>query len=315
MFRNLIVTLWIGALTAGASAGDIHVPDPNPAKGSTASIPWGQTEVRYQAYVPSSALGGKKVKFSDLAFAPAVAGTFQAQQLEIRMAHTTQAFGINFNNNLSKNTTTVYSGPILWKFTAGTWNDLGLTAPFAYNGTDHLVIDVRFKGGQGGPRCYAGIIQTYFAVGPGSYNAVQPGNVLLRVAPKMRLHYNETEIIGSGSTAPGGTVDLTLKSPADAGRVYQVGTSLGLGPIPIDTRRLRLSPDAILVASVGGSLPMVFEGYTGRLDATGQGRARLHIPNLPVLKGVRLHSAFLTLDGAAPSGVKNISDPFTFTIQ
>jgi len=315
MFRNLVAAFWLGALAAGASAGDIHVPDANPAKGSTASIPWGQTEVRYQAYVPSSSLGGKKVKISDLAFAPAVAGTFQAQQIEIRMAHTTQAFAIVFDNNLAKNKTTLYSGPILWKFTAGQWNDLGLTTPFVYNGTDHLVIEVRFKGGQGGPRCYAGVIQTFFASGPGAYQATQPGNVLLRAAPKMRLHFNETEIIGTGSTAPGGTVELALRSPPDAGLVYQVGTSLGVGPIPVDARVLRLSPDPLLVASVGGSLPSVFEGYAGRLDATGQGKARLHIPSLPVLKGVRLHSAFLTLDGAAPSGVRNISDTFTFTIQ
>jgi hypothetical protein len=320
MLRTSLTALaaWIALAAAPAAllAGDIHVPDANPAKGSTIGIPWGLAEVRYQALVTSARMGGQKLKITDLAFAPATSGVFQASQLEIRMAHhTAQNLSVTYDNNLSLNRTTVYSGPIVWTFQAGQWIDIGLNAPFAYNGTDNLVVEVRFVNGQNGPSCYAGTIPTFFSSGTGAYHATQTGNVLLRAAPKMRFHYNRTEVIGSGSTAPGGVVDFTLRSPDDVGLTYQVGTSLGVGPIPIDTRSLSLSPDALLVASVGGTLPMVFEAYAGRLDTTGNGLARLHLPNLAALKGVRLHTAFLTLSSTAPSGVANIADTFTFTIQ
>ena len=42
--------------------------------------------------------------------------------------------------------------------------------------------------------------------------------------------------------------------------------------------------------------------------------AAIHIPNLPALIGVRLHSAFVTLGPSAPSGIRSISNTFSFTI-
>jgi len=122
-------------------------------------------------------------------------------------------------------------------------------------------------------------------------------------------------IVGSGSGLPGTTISFTLFSPSDAGLPYQVGSSFGNGPIPIDTRKLELSADALLVLSVGGMLPTVFQGYAGLLDGQGNGAAKLNIPNIPQLKGLRVYTAFLTLKGSAPSGVSSISTSFLFTVQ
>ena len=71
----------------------------------------------------------------------------------------------------------------------------------------------------------------------------------------------------------------------------------------------------LLMLSVNGILPMVFEAYAGTLDAGGKARAKIHIPSIPALKGVRIHSAFVTLLSSAPSGVANISNTVMFTIQ
>jgi len=122
-------------------------------------------------------------------------------------------------------------------------------------------------------------------------------------------------IIGSGSGLPGTTINFSLFSPSDAGLPYQVGSSFGNGPIPIDTRKIGLSPDALLALSVGGLLPTIFQGYVGLLDASGNGSAKLNIPAIPQLKGLRVYTAFLTLKASAPSGVSNISNSFLFTIQ
>lgn len=122
------------------------------------------------------------------------------------------------------------------------------------------------------------------------------------------------QVVGSGAPSLGGTVNLMLTATADAGLIYQVGTSLGTGPIPIDTRKLGLSLDGLLEVSVKGLLPGVFRNYAGKLDASGAATASIVIPNQTGLIGVRLHSAFVTLKLGAPSNIRSISQTYTFTV-
>jgi len=121
-------------------------------------------------------------------------------------------------------------------------------------------------------------------------------------------------LTASGTPQPGGTIAFQLSAVEVRGLPYQLATSLGTGPLSIDTRTLDLSPDALLGVSVGGLWPSVFSGYRGIIDSKGQARAAIHIPNIPALIGVRLHSAFVTLSASAPSGVKSISNTFSFSI-
>jgi len=148
-----------------------------------------------------------------------------------------------------------------------------------------------------------------------NYNATQQSGQSGQSGIKTRFTVSRTIITGSGNPKPGSTVTFDLFGVADAGLPYQAGTSLGAGPIPIDTRKLGLSPDSVLVASVSGTLPMVFADYAGILDAQGKGKAKLNLPNLSALVGVRLYNAFLTLKQGEPSGVKSISNTYTFTIS
>ena len=106
---------------------------------------------------------------------------------------------------------------------------------------------------------------------------------------------------------PSGTVNLDIFAAGDAGLPYQIGTSLGKGPIPIDTRQLGLSPDPLLFLSVGGLAPTVFQNYAGILDASGKGQGKINIPNDPVLVGINLYNAFVTLKVGEPSNIKSIS--------
>ncbi|MBN2490580.1 MAG: SBBP repeat-containing protein [Planctomycetes bacterium] len=124
----------------------------------------------------------------------------------------------------------------------------------------------------------------------------------------------QTLLEGTGSPRPGGAVVLNLWASDDAGLAYQVGTSQGTGPIRIDTRQIDLRGDALLLLSVSGAAPGVFSGYRAVIDSQGQAQAAIHIPDLPALIGTRLHTAFVTLDRQAPSGVKSISNTFSFSI-
>ncbi len=117
-----------------------------------------------------------------------------------------------------------------------------------------------------------------------------------------------------GSPRPGKTVTLHLTATGDSGLAYQVGSSLGNGPLPVGQRTLGLSPDTMLVLSVSGHLPQLFSGYVGLIAATGQAQAAIHIPNIPPLVGIRIYSAFVTLDPAAPLGIRSISNTAMFTI-
>ena len=88
----------------------------------------------------------------------------------------------------------------------------------------------------------------------------------------------------------------------------------GIGPIPIDTRQLTLSQGGLLDVSMNGLWLAVFSGCRGVIDNQGQARAAIHIPNIPARIGARLHTACVTLDPAAPSGIKSISNTLSFSI-
>jgi len=122
------------------------------------------------------------------------------------------------------------------------------------------------------------------------------------------------DIVATGSPRPGNTVTFLLVATGDPGRAYQVGSSLGIGPIPIGNRALGLSPDAMLFLSVSGVLPQVFSAYVGFIAKTGQAQAAINLPNAPSLVGLRIHSAFVTLDALAPFGLRSISNTASFTV-
>jgi hypothetical protein len=316
-FHFVLVAAVFAALVAPAWAGEIHVPDNQPSAGTCNVYPWGSgAEWRYQAIVPTTMMGSKAVRISELGFASCGAGTFSATNCEIRMAHLTQAHTTTFQTNLEKNVTQVFSGAIKFNYTANQWSDVGLTSSFDYNGVDTLVVEIRFTGGGGGTSFHRGTnIPRIWSSGSGAFNATTAGGSDLIGALKMRFTTVDVLLAGSGSPKPGGVVNLDLLAPADGGLAYQVGSSLGTGPIPLGNRQIDLSLDDLLVITVSGLVPSVFQNYSGLLDASGKARATINILNDQKLIGVRIHSAFVTIDPASPFGIRSISNTFTFTIQ
>jgi len=303
------------ALASPLCAGDVYHPDSNAATGGTLGLPWGGAEVRYQAHVPASVFGGKSFRIADLAFAPGATGPFTSTRCEIRMAHTTSnSISVTFASNLQKDLTVVFSGKISWPGTRDQWSNVGLTSFFSYNGVDNLVVEIRHMGSAAGLVCRTGRVNIRYVSGPGSYNAATGGLLTPLMAPKMRFTCHETVVNGSGSTNPGGTVELDLLSSNEGNLPYQLGSSLSNGPIPIDTRLLSLGIDDMLVISVNGWVPQIFEKYAGFLDASGKAKARIHVPNLSVLKGVRIYTAFVVVKAGSPSNIAQISNTFMFTI-
>jgi Arylsulfotransferase (ASST) len=106
----------------------------------------------------------------------------------------------------------------------------------------------------------------------------------------------------------GERVDLRLVSKQDAGRFRLVGTALAPGLIPVDSRFLRIAPGSLTLATLLGTLPTVFPGYVGSFDSNGDSTASMLIPELKMFVGLQLHTMFMTLDPAKPTGIGTISN-------
>jgi hypothetical protein len=322
MRRTSLSCLMLILFVSPTWADEIYVPSNTPGNGTMNAFPFNSqygNEWRYQLIIPAARLGNRPMQLTDIAFAPSGSGDFRASTFEVRMSHSTVAPSRTFAVNLPNPRVVLLSNAFIWNTTNQAWSPIGLTKPFTYNGVDFLTIEIRFKGGIRGNgfsgNCYQsqGTHSRVYNRSPGAYTAttgsVDNGNI------KIRITILGASITVSGTGRPGTTVTLDLASPSDAGRVYQLASSLGTGPIPIGLRRLNLSPDNLLVITVFNQLPTVFVGYAGTFDTNGKAKASINIPNLPALTGIRVNSAFVTLDAKAPQGIYTISPTAMFSIQ
>jgi len=143
-------------------------------------------------------------------------------------------------------------------------------------------------------------------IGPDlTYNGVNDGFVAKLV--------HET-LSASGSTSPGKRIDLTLDTGYPAAMSYQFGTSLGSGPLWIDTRRVAISNDDLLRISIAGFWPDTFAGYSGVTDAHGRATTSIHVPKAVLLIGTRFYTAGFVLDPTSVSGIRSVSNVLTLTI-
>lgn len=320
-FRFGALLALVLAMAAGASADEVYVPANTPTTGRGNSFPFGSsgTEWRFQMVYNASLLGGKAFVVKEIAFAPGTSGTFSASTIEVRLSHSTSATSTTFAQNLPNPVVVLATTGYVWTATGQTWSPLGLTGAFAYNGTDRLTVEIRMIGtsrsGFAG-QCMSepGHQDRVWVYGTGAWSATT-GSSALQSGLKTRFTVANAQIVLAGTGQIGSVVALNLAAPGEAGRTYQVGTSLGTGPIPLGARSIGLSLDSLLTASVSGTLPVIFQKYAGTLDASGQAVAKLALPALPVLKGIRLHSAFVTLDAGAPMGVSLISATVLLTVR
>lgn len=310
----LIVCLLAGILPAQ----NIYVPANTPSAGSTNAIPFSpsfmKTNCGYQALYFAKYLKGQGWRLKDIAFAPTFS-SFKAKQFQIQLGHNTSGVLTTVLANNLLNTVTVYQGPLNWVCKSGAWSTIGLqNNNFVYNGTDNIVLDLRYVQGSSGGGCKydRGAIPRNWTYG--THKGTSPSGSDTTAGLKTRFTVEVITIAAAGSPAIGGTVDLNLSAPADAGLTYQVASSLGQGPIPLGTRNVPLSLDGLLQITVQGLVPGIFAQYAGKLDTKGAGVAKVILPKNTGLIGVRFYSAFLTLQASAPLGIKSISSNVLVTV-
>jgi len=326
--RITVFGLAFCALLSGVAAADeIYIPGNDPTRGGGNNWPWNaitSPEWRFQQLYTAQQMQGKPGVIRDIAFAPTASGTHKSAKFEMTFSHTTLVGLLqNWASNLPNPVVVHPEAPLTWNPVKDTWSPIGLKQTFTYDGKSNLVVDLRYfggamSGGFGGV-CHSDsgwnvIIRRSWDNRAGAYTGTSALTWNANLGLITRFTIDFISVIGSGSPRPGGTITFNLHAPGDANLPYQTGSSLGTGPIPLGNRVVKLTPDGLLVASVGGTLPFIFQDYSGRLDSSGKAKALLHLPNDARLVGVRLHTAFLTLDQNAPFGVKSIAEPFSFSI-
>jgi hypothetical protein len=140
------------------------------------------------------------------------------------------------------------------------------------------------------------------------------------LTPGDPLELHGAVLLVDGSTAvqrvqPGGSAELAVRSPQDAGKFYLVATSLTEGLVPLDARFLRVGLDPLLLASISNVFPEVFRDTFGVLDPSGRAVATLAVPALKELVGAEFRSLFVVVDPLAWSGIGTISNTVVVRIE
>ena len=111
----------------------------------------------------------------------------------------------------------------------------------------------------------------------------------------------------------GTTYPLDLSGVAEGGKTYVAALSMSglMSMIQVGRRYIPLVADSLFFTTVLNKIPPVFQNFQGVLNASGAGQAKIAIPNLAPLVGIKMDGCFVTFD---VSGLHAISNPWGFTI-
>lgn len=120
-------------------------------------------------------------------------------------------------------------------------------------------------------------------------------------------HDDGTRIALQTPARVGTTATIALTAARSPNLPFATGVAFGARPgIALASgRTIPLNPDALFGAF--SLLPSVFRDFVGTLDGSGTGASRIDVPNAGALVGVSFRAAFLTLDAAAPDGIRDVS--------
>jgi len=304
MKRNLVLValvLLIG-ISAGAQ-GYVYNPDNVPSAGGGPNAwPFNiHSAWRYSFIVHAGVLPSAPIKITDIAFAPTSSRTFVASPFQIRMGHTTHRdFSISrptqFDDILGPCPTICYNGAIQWVTTANAWNDIGLKAPFAYDGKRNLCVEIRYRATRSQglsswvgpiPRAYT---NTNYVADP--YNELK-WSYQDSAAIKHRLTYVKKDIVLTRDTQSIGTASVIDYLNGAAGHGVQLAASLGQSPLNLGSCTVFLDTDSVFIYSVAFG-PPVFNNYAQILPASGSICGTFSVPKLPVLIGLCVYHSGVT---------------------
>lgn len=135
-----------------------------------------------------------------------------------------------------------------------------------------------------------------------------------RTAELDNFKYFDAILQPQGAAQPkiGTTFQMDLKTEGTQLTPWRIALSLGNKGFPIGTRRIPLDVDPVFNLSLALSGPL---GLGGLTDSSGDATPGLVIPNQPVLIGLGVFAAAITLDGSKPEGIGYISNDLHIRFQ
>ncbi len=299
--RTLLLSALLTTAACLPAQNTFYVPDNLSNAGTCNVFPLGQTYMRYQTIVTPQDLGNSSGLIQDLGFAPCGGGTRTFQQITVKMDHiTASTLSPTFATNITANAVTVLNGANLtWNMVAGTWSKLGLTTPFAYNGTDHLLIEIEVTGGTGSSgACHRGTRSRIFSKATGAATG-SVGNYGLKMELSMsggagtygkgcQGSNGVPQIFFTGEARLGKTLDANLASgPVSSGAFLNIGFT-NSAPYPFD-----LTPFGATGCMLYSD---PFSSVTTASNGTGDAQISIPIGSSPGLVGLKVYFQWLCLD-------------------
>lgn len=299
----------------------VYVTDNNPTTGSGNSWPFNfsSTTGRFMEILNASYLStlAGPYKITEVGFAkygdpPSYPNSFVASQFQMRMSHTSLA-------TPPSGVFAAISGPCpteLIDTSSGftfavpgkdVWSDIGTTLDFAWDGTRHICLEIRYRGqvtSLGFP-CHTGTIPRVYANTSTADNYVAAsGSVGTSSGLKVRLTVDTTNILLAPDTASIGTSVPVSLIKLPAGWYYQAGASLGQTPLPLGSFVIGLTLDAVAMMSVLAG-PPIFNAYGGIVPASGSMNIKFAPPAIPALVGIGVYHAAVAYDNTGILGCTN----------
>lgn len=136
------------------------------------------------------------------------------------------------------------------------------------------------------------------------------------------IYFNESTRLTSALQVDN-TATIELFYPDDPNLAFRAAPALGFQaglPVsgfgdPTDPRVIPINRDVLFQDQQDGLLDSIFVNFNGTLDSFGQGFMNVQLPNEPYLSGYVLVLTSITLDPAALSTIKNISNAAAGVIQ
>lgn len=307
---NLTTMTTLIALATGLSAQSFYVPSNTPSTGTCNAFPFATTDMRYQALLTQSDLGGAPVWITGFGLAPCSTGVRSMLQITMRIAPlAATTLSTTFDNNLAAGATTVLSASnFKWSMVANTWSDLDLQVPFFYSGTGSVVVEllvVGSSGASGSMHRDATNQRVYLANYTGQATGTDGG----LTAFKMRVITGDASAWTFGAGCAGSntlvptlsfsgdsklsstlTVQQTAALPL-AVTALVIGSTTAGPNFPVDLTPLN-APGCLLYTD-----PLVVLGTLS--DASGASAIPLGIPSSPSYVGVKVYTQWLNLDAQA----------------
>jgi hypothetical protein len=311
LFRTLVAAT---ALAATALAQSFYVPTNTPTTGNANAFPFNSTDMRYQALIRATDLGGIPTLIRGFALAPSANGTVACAHLTMKMAHlAAPSLSTTFDTNLAAGSTTLLDvNNFVWPVTASVWNEVDMQTPFFFNGVDNVVVEFLVTGRTSGVSMRRDA--TNQRIYQGSYTGQATGTDGGLTAFKMRLITGDASTsrfgrgcVGSNTLTPDlsysgtGQIGTTLTHNVSNGTANAPGfLSLGFYtgfPFPLDLAQFGL-PGCTAYFSADATLLTI-------LSASGVGGIGVPIPNDPSYIGIVLYSQWFLIDPLLLSGVSS----------